>query len=140
MPCSCYPSRYRRSVMKVYPDDPAAGLDPAGMQQLTFYALTHPERLPKITRFLAGRIQRDVVAERTQLAVIGVQAFDSLLQACHSSLSLFAVSLLRVVEMLLDAREHEFQIIGTNTVMKDAQTEYDFQVFNGSVVPVTPCL
>eukprot|EP00051_Salpingoeca_urceolata_P006994 m.92533 g.92533 ORF g.92533 m.92533 type:complete len:443 (+) comp15070_c0_seq4:278-1606(+) len=131
MPCSCYPSRYRRSVMKVYPDDPAAGLDPAGMQQLTFYALTHPERLPKITRFLAGRIQRDVVAERTQLAVIGVQAFDSLLQACHSSLSLFAVSLLRVVEMLLDAREHEFQIIGTNTFIKFAHIEEDTPSYRG---------
>lgn len=49
--------------------------------------------------------------------VIGVDAMDQLLQACHSqSLNLYVESFLRMVQKLLESPDPNFQILATRSV------------------------
>lgn len=48
--------------------------------------------------------------------IVGVQAFERLLQACHSNLGLFVEYFLRMVDRLLESRDQDYQILGTGSV------------------------
>jgi hypothetical protein len=54
--------------------------------------------------------------------VIGVEAMDGLLQACHSqSLNLYVESFLRMVQKLLESPDPNLQILATQSVIKAIQ-------------------
>lgn len=59
----CRP-RFRRLVDHIYPADPSEGLVTNDMQKLTFYAISHPEKLDRIGEYLAYRLGRDIYRER----------------------------------------------------------------------------
>ncbi|CAD6197245.1 unnamed protein product [Caenorhabditis auriculariae] len=105
--CCCTPCkpRYRRLVDSIYPRAVTEGLISANMQKLTFYAISHPEKLERIGEYLVMRLSRDLSRQRDVQVKIAVEAMDQLLQACHSSPSLpqFTENHLRMVQKLLES-------------------------------------
>uniref|UniRef100_A0A3B5MEV2 Uncharacterized protein n=1 Tax=Xiphophorus couchianus TaxID=32473 RepID=A0A3B5MEV2_9TELE len=87
------------------------------MEKLTFYAVSAPEKLDRIGAYLAERLSRDVVRHRYGYVVIAMEALDQLLMACHSqSIKPFVESFLHMVAKLLESREPDLQVLGTNSV------------------------
>lgn len=93
------------------------------MDQLTWFALSQPRKLPRIGEFLGRKVARALYRQQTQLVKVGVQAFVRLLQACHSSLGLFVEHFLRTLDILLEARNSEIQLLGLGAFIKFAQIE-----------------
>ncbi|XP_022089730.1 protein EFR3 homolog B-like isoform X2 [Acanthaster planci] len=127
--CNCLSSckpRYKRLVDSIFPANPEDGLVRNNMERLTFYAVSHNEKLDRIGGYLAHRLDRDVYRQRIGYVVISMQALDQLLLACHAqSLNLFVESFLRMVHKLLESNTPELQILGTNSFVKFSQIEED---------------
>uniref|UniRef100_A0A673BV36 Protein EFR3 homolog A n=1 Tax=Sphaeramia orbicularis TaxID=375764 RepID=A0A673BV36_9TELE len=102
------------------------GLSKSDMEKLTFYAVSAPEKLDRIGAYLAERLSRDVVRHRYGYVVIAMEALDQLLMACHSqSIKPFVESFLHMVAKLLESREPDLQVLGTNSFVKFANIEED---------------
>ncbi|GAA6088584.1 protein EFR3 homolog A [Tachysurus ichikawai] len=111
----CRP-RYKRLVDNIFPEDPKAGLVKSDMEKLTFFAVSAPEKLDRIGEYLAERLSRDVVRHRYGYVVIAMEALDQLLMACHSqSIKPFVESFLHMVAKLLESKEPDLQVLGTNS-------------------------
>uniref|UniRef100_A0A669BRF5 Protein EFR3 homolog A n=1 Tax=Oreochromis niloticus TaxID=8128 RepID=A0A669BRF5_ORENI len=96
------------------------------MEKLTFYAVSAPEKLDRIGAYLAEKLSRDVVRHRYGNVVIAMEALDQLLMACHSqSIKPFVESFLHMVAKLLESREPDLQVLGTNSFVKFANIEED---------------
>ncbi|KAJ0012112.1 hypothetical protein NQD34_013087 [Periophthalmus magnuspinnatus] len=124
----CGPLRphYKRLVDNIFPEDPKDGLSKSDMEKLTFYAVSAPEKLDRIGAYLAERLSRDVVRHRYGNVVIAMEALDQLLMACHSqSIKPFVESFLHMVAKLLESREPDLQVLGTNSFVKFANIEED---------------
>uniref|UniRef100_A0A3Q1IKD5 Protein EFR3 homolog A n=1 Tax=Anabas testudineus TaxID=64144 RepID=A0A3Q1IKD5_ANATE len=118
--------RYKRLVDNIFPEDPKDGLSKSDMEKLTFYAVSAPEKLDRIGAYLAERLSRDVVRHRYGYVVIAMEALDQLLMACHSqSIKPFVESFLHMVAKLLESREPDLQVLGTNSFVKFANIEED---------------
>uniref|UniRef100_A0A3Q4HHU2 EFR3 homolog A (S. cerevisiae) n=1 Tax=Neolamprologus brichardi TaxID=32507 RepID=A0A3Q4HHU2_NEOBR len=102
------------------------GLSKSDMEKLTFYAVSAPEKLDRIGAYLAEKLSRDVVRHRYGNVVIAMEALDQLLMACHSqSIKPFVESFLHMVAKLLESREPDLQVLGTNSFVKFANIEED---------------
>ncbi|CAI5441733.1 unnamed protein product [Caenorhabditis angaria] len=112
--CCCTPCkpRYRRLVDSIYPRAVTDGLIHSNMQKLTFYAISHPEKLERIGEYLVMRMGRDLGRQRPVQVKIAVEAMDQLLQACHSSPSLpqFSENHLRMVQRLLESNNAKMEV------------------------------
>ncbi|XP_067835861.1 protein EFR3 homolog A isoform X2 [Heptranchias perlo] len=124
--CGALRPRYKRLVDNIFPEDPKDGLVKANMEKLTFYAVSAPDKLDRIGKYLAERLSRDVVRHRCGYVFIAMEALDQLLMACHSqSINLFVESFLQMVAKLLESGEPELQILGSNSFVKFANIEED---------------
>ncbi|KAJ8337290.1 hypothetical protein SKAU_G00385100 [Synaphobranchus kaupii] len=124
--CGPLRPRYKRLVDNIFPEDPKDGLVKSDMEKLTFYAVSAPEKLDRIGSYLAERLSRDVVRHRYGYVVIAMEALDQLLMACHSqSIKPFVESFLHMVAKLLESREPDLQVLGTNSFVKFANIEED---------------
>ncbi|TKS79301.1 Protein EFR3 -like protein A [Collichthys lucidus] len=136
--CGPLRPRYKRLVDNIFPEDPKLfekssvwglaqdGLSKSDMEKLTFYAVSAPEKLDRIGAYLAERLSRDVVRHRYGYVVIAMEALDQLLMACHSqSIKPFVESFLHMVAKLLESREPDLQVLGTNSFVKFANIEED---------------
>ncbi|KAM4728359.1 protein EFR3 homolog A isoform 5-T5 [Anableps anableps] len=124
--CGPLRPRYKRLVDNIFPEDPKDGLSKSDMEKLTFYAVSAPEKLDRIGAYLADRLSRDVVRHRYGYVVIAMEALDQLLMACHSqSIKPFVESFLHMVAKLLESREPDLQVLGTNSFVKFANIEED---------------
>ncbi|XP_057713852.1 protein EFR3 homolog A isoform X5 [Corythoichthys intestinalis] len=124
--CGPLRPRYKRLVDNIFPEDPKDGLSKSDMEKLTFYAVSAPEKLDRIGAYLAERLSRDVVRHRYGNVVIAMEALDQLLMACHSqSIKPFVESFLHMVAKLLESREPDLQVLGTNSFVKFANIEED---------------
>ncbi|XP_019730572.1 protein EFR3 homolog A [Hippocampus comes] len=124
--CGPLRPRYKRLVDNIFPEDPKDGLSKSDMEKLTFYAVSAPEKLDRIGAYLAERLSRDVVRHRYGNVVIAMEALDQLLMACHSqSIKPFVESFLHMVAKLLESKEPDLQVLGTNSFVKFANIEED---------------
>ncbi|XP_073769780.1 protein EFR3 homolog A isoform X5 [Danio rerio] len=124
--CGPLRPRYKRLVDNIFPEDPKDGLVKSDMEKLTFYAVSAPEKLDRIGAYLAERLTRDVVRHRYGYVGIAMEALDQLLMACHSqSIKPFVESFLHMVAKLLESREPDLQVLGTNSFVKFANIEED---------------
>uniref|UniRef100_UPI00358DE06D protein EFR3 homolog B-like isoform X2 n=1 Tax=Myxine glutinosa TaxID=7769 RepID=UPI00358DE06D len=127
--CSCFRAfrpRYKVLVDSIFPEDPREGLVKSNMEKLTFYAVSAPEKLDRIGRYLSERLSRNVARRRYGYVFIAMEALDQLLMACHSQrINLFVESFTNMVTKLLESNEPELQILGTNSFVKFANIEED---------------
>ncbi|KAF3857765.1 hypothetical protein F7725_010966 [Dissostichus mawsoni] len=96
--CGPLRPRYKRLVDNIFPEDPKDGLSKSDMEKLTFYAVSAPEKLDRIGAYLAEKLSRDVVRHR-----YGIKPFVE--------------SFLHMVAKLLESREPDLQVLGTNSVL-----------------------
>ena len=111
--CSPLRARYKRLVDNIFPDYADDGLVNANMQKLIYYAATSPEKWDRIGEYLAYRIGRDLNRSypRYGFVIIGMEAMDQLLMACHSQhLNLYVESYLKTVQKLLESPEPDMQV------------------------------
>ncbi|GMR36410.1 hypothetical protein PMAYCL1PPCAC_06605, partial [Pristionchus mayeri] len=120
----CKP-RYRRLVDNIYPRAINEGLINMQMQKLTFYAISHPEKLERIGEYLVQRMARDLARLRFVQVKIAVEAMDQLLEACHSSPSLvqFTENHLRMVQKLLESNIPAMEQLATTSFVKFSNME-----------------
>ncbi|GMS84188.1 hypothetical protein PENTCL1PPCAC_6363, partial [Pristionchus entomophagus] len=120
----CKP-RYRRLVDNIYPRAINEGLINMQMQKLTFYAISHPEKLERIGEYLVQRMARDLARLRFVQVKIAVEAMDQLLEACHSSPSLvqFTENHLRMVQKLLESNIPAMEQLATTSFVKFSNIE-----------------
>jgi hypothetical protein len=127
--CDCYCApckpRYRRLVDAIYDEH---GLIKSNMQKLTFYAISHPEKLDRIGDYLLVHLSRDLYRMRRSLIKVSstsiciswmsiwlqvsVEAMDQLMQSCHASpsLNLFVEHFLKMMQKLLETNEAELEV------------------------------
>lgn len=60
---SCKP-RYKRLVDAIYPRTSRDSLISGNMQKLTFYSISHPEKLNRIGLYLVNRLSRDIYRQK----------------------------------------------------------------------------
>ncbi|KFD57536.1 hypothetical protein M514_01639 [Trichuris suis] len=123
---TCHP-RYRRLVDAIYPSAPESGLVKNNMQKLTFYAISHPEKLDRIGGYLTRRVGRDVLRQRIGHVRVAVEAMNQLLVACHGSpsLNLYVESFLTMVHRLLETRLPDMELLATSSFVNFANIEED---------------
>ncbi|VDP05717.1 unnamed protein product [Soboliphyme baturini] len=125
--CSACQPRYRRLVDSIYPSLPENGLVKLNMQKLTFYAISHPEKLDRIGGYLVTHLSRDIYRQRIGYVRVAVEAMDQLLAACHGSpsLNLFVESFLKMVQRLYETQSVELELLGTESFVTFANIEED---------------
>ncbi|CAB3404327.1 unnamed protein product [Caenorhabditis bovis] len=123
--CAPCKPRYRRLVDSIYPRAVTDGLIHANMQKLTFYAISHPEKLERIGEYLVMRMGRDLSRQRYVQVKIAVEAMDQLLQACHSSPSLpqFSENHLKMVQKLLESGNPKMEQLATDSFVTFSNIE-----------------
>lgn len=107
------------------------------MDKLLFFALSSPEKLDKIGKYLAKRLDRDVYRRRYGWVRAAMEALDQLLVSCQApdqtrNLNLFVESFLTMVRKLLECDEPELQILATNSFIKFANIEEDTPSYHRS--------
>ena len=81
---SCKP-RYKRLVDAIYPRNLTDGVVSSKLMQLTFYSISHPEKLNRIGIYLVHHLSRDLYRQR--LGMVEVRSISS-----NSHLSIFYMS------------------------------------------------
>ncbi|XP_033122897.1 protein EFR3 homolog B-like [Anneissia japonica] len=127
--CHCIPAckpHYKRLVDSIFPVNPEDELVRSQMEKLTFYAVSHNEKLDRIGTYLCKRLSRDVYRNKIGHVIIAMQALDELLLACHAqSLNLFVESFLKMVSKLLESNNTDLQILGGSSFVKFSNIEED---------------
>jgi len=125
--CACCPAcrpRYKRLVDNIYPSAPEDGLIRSEMEKLTYYAVSAPEKLDRIGDYLARRLTRDIARRRKAYVFVAMEALNQLLLACHAQqINLFVESVLKMVQVLLESDNYDYQELGTNSFEKFSKIE-----------------
>ncbi|CAG9534710.1 unnamed protein product [Cercopithifilaria johnstoni] len=123
--CTPYKPRYRRLVDAIYPRSLMEGLINSNMQKLTFYAISRPEKLDKIGKYIVSRLSRDLYHQRYNQVKISVEAMDQLLQSCHdlSSLNKFIEHFLTMLQKLLETNHFQMEKLATDSFVNFANIE-----------------
>uniref|UniRef100_A0AC34QGC3 EFR3-like protein n=1 Tax=Panagrolaimus sp. JU765 TaxID=591449 RepID=A0AC34QGC3_9BILA len=123
---SCKP-RYKRLVDAIYPRNLTDGVVSSKLTQLTFYSISHPEKLNRIGIYLVNHLSRDLYRQRFSLVEVSVEAMDSLLKACHGSPSLqqFIESYLKMVQKLLETNDPHLEKLATDLFVRFSTIEED---------------
>lgn len=74
--CTQCKPRYKRLVDSIYPRNLADGPVWSNMQKLTFYAMSHPEKLNRIGIYIVSRLSRDLYRQR--VSMVEVKLFSAL--------------------------------------------------------------
>uniref|UniRef100_A0A1I7SWP5 Importin-11 n=2 Tax=Bursaphelenchus xylophilus TaxID=6326 RepID=A0A1I7SWP5_BURXY len=95
------------------------------MQKLTYFAISHPEKLNRIAVYLVERLSRDLSRQRITQVSVAVDAMDQLLKSCHSSPSLnqFIESYLKMVQKLLETNDPDMEKLATNLFVRFSTIE-----------------
>ncbi|KAL3080761.1 hypothetical protein niasHS_005348 [Heterodera schachtii] len=141
LPSSCCASckpRYKRLVDSIYPRQPPFDTPLGGnMQKLTFYSISHPEKLNRIGIYFIQRLSRDLTRQRVAEVKVTVDAMERLLKSCHGSPSLnqFIEGYLLMVQRLLETNNAHMEKLATDlferfsTIEEDSPSyhrQYDF--------------
>jgi hypothetical protein len=135
--CSQCKPRYKRLVDAIYPRNLADGPVWSNMQKLTFYAMSHPEKLNRIGIYIVHRLSRDLYRQRYSMVEVAVEAMDQVLKVCHASSSLqqFFESYLKMVQKLLETNDPHLEKLATDlflafaSICEDSPSyhrQYDF--------------
>ncbi|KRZ98114.1 Protein EFR3 -like protein [Trichinella sp. T8] len=125
--CATCQPRYRRLVDSIYPSTAENGLVKSNMQKLTFYAISHPEKLDRIGGYLAHCLGRDIYRQRIGYVKVAVEAMSQLLFACHGSpsLNLYVESYLKMVHRLLETQLPALELLATESFVSFCKIEED---------------
>ncbi|GMP39970.1 hypothetical protein CsSME_00010607 [Camellia sinensis var. sinensis] len=90
--------------------------------KLCEYAAKNPFRIPKIAQYLEERCFKELRCDHIKFVNIVTEAYNKLLCICKEQMAYFAVSLLNVVNELLDnSKKDAVQLIGCQTLTSNVK-------------------
>ncbi|KAI8065585.1 hypothetical protein BC940DRAFT_303764 [Gongronella butleri] len=99
-------------INNCYPEkEGETGSRSSELSYLTFYASSRPVKLTKVGAFLEKKVERDVAKGRKQHNIVSLEILRSLIQACQKDLNLFSKHVVKILIMILDARDRDIQLI-----------------------------
>lgn len=129
MSCGCvgrlYKPRYKRHVDDVFPRDPKdEKLIRADMDKLLCYTLQHPEKLDRIGEYLYHILSDSLYRSQNGWVKVSIDAIVELLKACHAQrINLFISSYLKMTQLLLESKIHDFRRYGTSAFENFSKVE-----------------
>ena len=116
--------RYKKLVKSIFPANDQAGIVDINMDKLLFYAITSPEKIDRIGKYLTKQVVYEVNRRRDAYICIALQALDQLLRSCHGSSSdLLLASLLKTVNILLDTNRPLLQMLAVRSFITFANMD-----------------
>ena len=129
--CGCTKPRpqYKQHVLRVFPkttstntEDPAAS-QPQNLSSLVHYALSYPDQLGHIGRYLHKCISKDLRQGNHNGVRVGIAALNALIDACHSDqtqLTLYDTWIIKCALLLFNHNDVELRILASETVSTES--------------------
>ncbi|PKA47054.1 hypothetical protein AXF42_Ash011728 [Apostasia shenzhenica] len=109
--------RYKKLLADIFPKSQDEQPNDRKISKLCEYASRNPLRIPKITTYLEQRCYKELRCEQFGFVKIVMCIYRKLLVSCKEQMSLFASSLLTIIQTLLDQpRQDEMRNIGCQTL------------------------
>ncbi|CAI9779478.1 unnamed protein product [Fraxinus pennsylvanica] len=107
--------RYKKLIADIFPRSQDGEPNDRMIGKLCEYATKNPLRIPKITISLEQRCYKELRSENVGSAKIVIYIYRKLLVSCKEQISMFANSLLSIMQTLLDQTDQdEMLIIGSH--------------------------
>ncbi|KAJ3053762.1 hypothetical protein HK097_003447 [Rhizophlyctis rosea] len=114
--CCSWAYNHVKLINNVYPTEPGEeGPRASALSLLVYYAASKPNKLPKIGAYLEKRLKSDVKNNKTGYIRVTLQIVEAIINECHRNLNLFAKSVLRIINDVLNSPNPDLVIQGTTT-------------------------
>ncbi|CAL1407681.1 unnamed protein product [Linum trigynum] len=118
--------RYKKLLADIFPKSPDAPPNERKIAKLCEYAAKNPIRIPKIAKYLEERCCKELRSGHAKFINVVMEAYNKLLCLCKEQMAYFAVSLLNVVNELLDRpNQYALLILGCQTLTNFIYSQVD---------------
>ncbi|GAB4835674.1 hypothetical protein Ancab_000584 [Ancistrocladus abbreviatus] len=118
--------RYKKLVADIFPKSLDGQPSERKMVKLSEYAAKNPLRIPKITKLLEDRLQKELRSGHIKIVCIIMEVYNKLLSNCGKQMAYYAGSLLNTTAELLDSlKQDSLHIAGCETLTKFIYTQSD---------------
>ncbi|CAL1393230.1 unnamed protein product [Linum trigynum] len=118
--------RYKKLLADIFPKSPDAPANERKIAKLCEYAAKNPIRIPKIAKYLEERCFKELRSGHAKFINVVMEVYNKLLCICKEQMAYFAVSLLNVVNELLERpNQYAMLILGCQTLTKFIYSQVD---------------
>ncbi|CAI0459623.1 unnamed protein product [Linum tenue] len=118
--------RYKKLLAEIFPKSPDAPPNERKIAKLCEYAAKNPIRIPKIAKYLEERCCKELRNGHAKFINVVMEVYNKLLCICKEQMAYFAVSLLNVVNELLERpNQYALPILGCQTLTKFIYSQVD---------------
>ncbi|XP_066305880.1 protein SEMI-ROLLED LEAF 2-like isoform X2 [Miscanthus floridulus] len=118
--------RYKKLLAEIFPRTQDEGPNDRKIGKLCEYISRNPMRVPKITVYLEQKCYKELRAERYGSVKVVMAIYRKVICSCQEQLSLFASSLLTIVETLLEQnRQDDLRKLACQTLFDFINNQVD---------------